>query len=339
MSPATPLLDVRDLRKSFEIRRGVFSRPVGYVRAVESVSFTISRQEVLGLAGESGSGKSTVGRMLLRLIEPTSGSVYFDGADLLSLDRLALRKFRRRAQIVFQDSYGSLDPRMTVAEAISEPLVVQGLVRSERLARDRIAALLELVALGTEHMDRHPSELSGGQRQRVGIARAISVEPDFIVADEPVSALDVSIQAQIVNLLADLKARLGLAMLLISHDIAVMAHLCDRIAVMYLGRIMEIAPSKRIVRAPQHPYTVALLSAVPSADPDMRRERKVLEGDVPTPANPPSGCVFRTRCPHAMVDCGRTVPRLREIASGHFKACLRDDIGREPERVLASCPR
>jgi oligopeptide transport system ATP-binding protein len=326
MPTANPLLDVRDLSKWFEIRRGIFSRSVGYVRAVESVSFTIGRQEVLGLAGESGSGKSTIARMLLRLIEPTFGSVYFDGADLLSLDRLALRKLRRRAQIVFQDPYGSLDPRMTVGEAISEPLVVQGLVRSERLARDRIAALLELVALGTEHMNRRPSELSGGQRQRVGIARALSVEPDFIVADEPVSALDVSIQAQIVNLLADLKARLGLAMLLISHDIAVMAHLCDRIAVMYLGRIMEIAPSRRIVQAPQHPYTVALLSAVPSADPDMRRERKLLEGDLPSPANPPSGCVFRTRCPHAMADCGRTVPPLREIAPGHFKACLRDDI-------------
>jgi oligopeptide/dipeptide ABC transporter ATP-binding protein len=322
----TALLDVRDLRKWFEIRRGVFSRPVGHVRAVESVSFTISRQEVLGLAGESGSGKSTVARALLRLIEPTSGSVAFDGVDLLSLDREALRKFRRRAQIVFQDPYGSLDPRMTVAEAISEPLVVQGLVRSERMARDRVASLLELVALGTEHMDRRPSELSGGQRQRVGIARALSVEPDFVVADEPVSALDVSIQAQIVNLLADLKARLGLAMLLISHDIAVMAHLCDRIAVMYLGRIMEIAPTKRIVQAAQHPYTVALLSAVPSADPDIRRERQLLEGDVPSPANPPSGCVFRTRCPHAMADCARTVPGLREIAPGHLKACLRDDI-------------
>src|SRR5499427_7115688 len=219
MPISSPLIHVRDLSKRFEVRRGALRQIVGHVHAVEGASFTIDRREVLGLAGESGSGKSTIARLLLRLIEPTSGQISFDGNDLLRLPAAELRQFRRRAQIVFQDSYGSLDPRMTVAEAISEPLVVQGLVRSERLARDRIAALLELVALGTEHMDRRPSELSGGQRQRVGIARAISVEPDFIVADEPVSALDVSIQAQIVNLLADLKARLGLAMLLISHDI------------------------------------------------------------------------------------------------------------------------
>ena len=253
MSNPGPLLDVRDLRKWFEIRRGVLRQPAGHVKAVESVSFTIGRQEVLGLAGESGSGKSTVGRSLLRLIEPTSGAIHFDGIDLLRLDPAGLRQFRRRAQIVFQDPFGSLDPRMTVAESVSEPLVVQGLARSERLARDRVAALLDLVALGTEFMDRRPGELSGGQRQRVGIARALAVGPEFIVADEPVSALDVSIQAQIVNLLADLRTRLGLAMLLISHDIAVMAHLCDRIAVMYLGRIMEIAPSRHLVRSPQHP--------------------------------------------------------------------------------------
>ena len=326
MPIAAPLLDVRDLRKWFEVRRGVFGQPAGYVRAVENVSFTISRQEVLGLAGESGSGKSTVGRSLLRLIEPTSGTIGFDGIDLLHLDRAELRQFRRRAQIVFQDPYGSLDPRMTVAESVSEPLIVQRLARSERLARDRVAALLDLVALGPEYMDRRPNELSGGQRQRVGIARALAVGPEFIVADEPVSALDVSIQAQIVNLLADLRARLGLAMLLISHDIAVMAHLCDRIAVMYLGRIMEIAPSRHLVRSPRHPYTVALLSAVPSADPEMRRDRKLLEGDVPSPVNPPSGCVFRTRCPHAIPECSSTVPQLREVAPGHFKACLRDDI-------------
>jgi oligopeptide/dipeptide ABC transporter ATP-binding protein len=326
MSIPVPLLDVRDLRKRFEIRRGVLRRPAGHVKAVENVSFTIGRQEVLGLAGESGSGKSTVGRSLLRLIEPTSGSILFDGIDLLRLDRAELRQFRRRAQIVFQDPLGSLDPRMTIAESVSEPLVVQGLVRSERLARDRVAALLDLVALGTEYMDRRPGELSGGQRQRVGIARALAVEPEFIVADEPVSALDVSIQAQIVNLLADLRTRLGLAILLISHDIAVMAYLCDRIAVMYLGRIMEIASSRHLVRSPQHPYTAALLSAVPSADPDIRRDRQLLEGDVPNPVDPPSGCVFRTRCPHALPECSRTAPPLREVAVGHFKACLRDDI-------------
>jgi oligopeptide/dipeptide ABC transporter ATP-binding protein len=326
MPIAAPLLDVRDLRKWFEIGRSVLGRPAGYVRAVESVSFTISRQEVLGLAGESGSGKSTVGRSLLRLIEPTSGAVRFDGIDVLRLGRAELRQFRRRAQIVFQDPYGSLDPRMTVAESVSETLIVQRLARSQKQARDRVAALLDLVALGREYMDRRPRELSGGQRQRVGIARALAVEPEFIVADEPVSALDVSIQAQIVNLLADLKARLGLAMLLISHDIAVMAHLCDRIAVMYLGRIMEIAPSRLLLRSPQHPYTAALLRAVPTADPEIRRERKLLEGDVPSPVNPPSGCVFRTRCPHAVAACSSTVPQVREVAPGHFKACLRDDI-------------
>jgi oligopeptide transport system ATP-binding protein len=326
MPIAAPLLEVHDLRKLFEIRRGAWGHSTGYVRAVESVSFTISRREVLGLAGESGSGKSTVGRSLLRLIEPTSGTVRFDGIDLLSLDRAEFRHFRRRAQMVFQDPYGSLDPRMTVAESISEPLIVQQLARSERLARDRVAALLDLVALGAEYMDRRPSELSGGQRQRVGIARALAVEPEFIVADEPVSALDVSIQAQIVNLLADLRARLGLAMLLISHDVAVMAHLCDRIAVMYLGRIMEVAPSRRLVRSPQHPYTAALLSAVPNPDPEMRRERRLLEGDMPSPVNPPSGCVFRTRCPHAIPECSITIPQLREVAPDHFKACLRDNI-------------
>lgn len=326
MPASSPLLDVRDLCKRFEIRRGAFRQLVGHVHAVESVSFTIDRRQVLGLAGESGSGKSTVGRSVLRLIEPTSGDVHFDGIDLLRLDRAELRRFRRRAQIVFQDPYGSLDPRMTVAEAVSEPLIVQKLVDSERLARDRVAELLELVAMGPEYMDRRPGELSGGQRQRVGIARALSVEPDFIVADEPVSALDVSIQAQIINLLASLKMRLGLAMLFISHDIAVMAHLCDRIAVMYLGRIMEIAPSRELVAAPQHPYTAALLSAVPNPDPELRRERQLLEGEVPSPVNPPSGCVFRTRCHFAIAACASTVPELREIAPGRFKACLRDDV-------------
>jgi oligopeptide transport system ATP-binding protein len=319
-------LDVRDLRKRFDIRRGTFRQLVGHVHAVEYVSFAIHRQEVLGLAGESGSGKSTVGRSVLRLIEPTSGAVTFDGIDLLQLAPADLRRFRRRAQIIFQDAYGSLDPRMTVAEAVSEPLIVQRLVASERLARDRVAELLALVAMGPEYMERRPGELSGGQRQRVGIARALSVKPEFIVADEPASALDVSIQAQVINLLADLRRRLGLAMLFISHDIAVMAHLCDRIAVMYLGRIMEIGPSRKLVHSPQHPYTAALLSAVPNPDPEQRRERLLLEGDVPSPAKPPSGCVFRTRCRFALPACANTVPPLREVAPGRLKACLRDDV-------------
>jgi oligopeptide transport system ATP-binding protein len=326
MPNSRPLLEVRALRKSFEIRRGAFRKVIGHVHAVEGVSFGIDRREVLGLAGESGSGKSTVGRLLLRLIEPTSGEVTFDGQDLLGLDRAELRRFRRRAQIVFQDPYGSLDPRMTVSEAVSEPLIVQKLAASERRARDRVAELLALVAMGPEYMDRRPGELSGGQRQRVGIARALSVEPELIVADEPASALDVSIQAQVVNLLAGLKSRLGLAMLFISHDIAVMAHLCDRIAVMYLGRIMEIGPSCKLFSEPKHPYTAALLSAVPIPDPELRRERQLLEGEVPSPANPPSGCVFRTRCRFAVAACANTVPPLRNVAPGRFKACLRDDV-------------
>ena len=326
MPVSSPLLDVRDLRKRFELRRGPFRQLVGHVHAVENVSFAIHREEVLGLAGESGSGKSTLGRSVLRLIEPTCGAVTFDGIDLLQLAPADLRRFRRRAQIIFQDAYGSLDPRMTVAEAVSEPLIVQKLVASERLVRDRVAELLALVAMGPEYMERRPGELSGGQRQRVGIARALSVKPEFIVADEPASALDVSIQAQVINLLADLRRRLGLAMLFISHDIAVLAHLCDRIAVMYLGRIMEIGPSHELVHAPQHPYTAALLSAVPNPDPQQRRERQLLEGDVPSPANPPSGCVFRTRCRFAVPACANTVPPLREVAPGRLKACLRDDV-------------
>jgi oligopeptide transport system ATP-binding protein len=326
MPVASPFVDVRGLRKRFEIRRGPFRQLIGHVQAVENVSFAIHREEVLGLAGESGSGKSTVGRSVLRLIEPTSGAVTIDGINLLQLAPAELRRFRRRAQIIFQDTYGSLDPGMTVAEAVSEPLIVQKLVASKRLARDRVAELLALVAMGPEYMERRPGELSGGQRQRVGIARALSVKPEFIVADEPASALDVSIQAQVINLLADLRRRLGLAMLFISHDIAVMAHLCDRIAVMYLGRIMEIGPSRDLVHTPQHPYTAALLSAVPNPDPAQRRERPLLEGDVPSPTNPPSGCVFRTRCRFAVLACASTVPPLREVAPGRLTACLRDDV-------------
>jgi oligopeptide/dipeptide ABC transporter ATP-binding protein len=326
MPISPPLIDVRDLSKRFEVRRGALRRIVGHVHAVEGASFTIDRKEVLGLAGESGSGKSTLGRLLLRLIEPTSGQIRFDGNELLQLGAAELRQFRRRAQIVFQDPYGALDPRMTVAEAVSEPLIVQKLVASQRLARDRVAELLALVAIGPEYMDRRPGELSGGQRQRVCIARALSVEPEFIVADEPASALDASIQAQVINLLASLKRRLGLAMLFISHDIAVMAHLCDRIAVLYLGRIMEIGPSLELVGRPRHPYTAALLSAVPNPDPELRRERALLEGEVPSPVNPPSGCVFRTRCRFAVAACAMTLPPLRQIGQDRFKACLRDDV-------------
>jgi oligopeptide/dipeptide ABC transporter ATP-binding protein len=321
-----PLLDVRNLRKWYEVRRGVFRSVRGHVRAVDDVSFTIGEREVLGLAGESGSGKSTVGRSILRLIEPSAGQVLFRGEDVRGFSRGQLRLFRRNAQIVFQDPYGSLDPRMTIREILAEPFQVQALCTSRREMIDRIVELLAMVSIGPEFLTRRPRELSGGQRQRIGIARAIAVNPSLLVADEPVSALDVSIQAQVINLLSDLRQRLGLALLFISHDIAVMAHLSNRIAVMYLGKIMEIGPSRDIVRAPRHPYTIALLSAVPDPEPGRRSARIVLKGDMPSPVTPPSGCVFRTRCPHAIAACAETIPLLREVAPGHLKACIRDDI-------------
>jgi oligopeptide transport system ATP-binding protein len=319
-------MDVRHLRKWYEIRRGVIPRVVGNVKAVDDVSFTIRPNEALGLAGESGSGKTTVGRSILRLVEPTAGDVLFKGADVTRFDGRALRLFRRRAQVVFQDPYSSLDPRMTVEEALSEPFQVQGLVPNRRERRERVVALLDRVALSGDFLQRRPRELSGGQRQRIGIARALALDPEFVVADEPVASLDVSIQAQIVNLLEDLKEKLGLALLFISHDIAIMEHLSDRIAVMYLGRIMEIGPRRAVCGAPQHPYTEALLSAVPDPDPARRQRRIVLEGDVPSPANPPSGCVFRTRCRYAKPECGEAVPPLRQVGPDHYKACIRDDI-------------
>jgi oligopeptide/dipeptide ABC transporter ATP-binding protein len=293
---------------------------------VDDVSFDVGAREVLGLAGESGSGKTTIGRSILRLVEPSGGAIRFDGTDVRALGSAGLRRFRRAAQIVFQDPFGSLDPRMTIEEIVGEPLRVQRLCRDRRERRARVVELLATVALDAEYLERRPHELSGGQRQRVGIARALAVEPRFLVADEPVSALDVSIQAQVVNLLQDLKDRFGLAMLFISHDIAVMEQVADRIAVVYLGRIMEIAPTRELVHRPKHPYTEALLSAVPDPDPALRRKRIVLEGDVPNPIDPPSGCVFRTRCPYAVADCARTVPPLRAVGVDHVTACLREDI-------------
>ena len=326
MSHQGALLEVEDLRTWFPIRRGIIPRTVANVKAVDGVSFTVAAQEVLGIAGESGSGKTTIGRSILRLIEPTDGAVRFKGTDVGGLAPKALRLFRRKAQIVFQDPFASLDPKMTVEQVLAEPLRIQGLCRTARQRRERVVELLETVALSSEYLKRAPSELSGGQRQRVGIGRALAVEPQFIVADEPVSALDVSIQAQIINLLKDLKERLGLSILFISHDIAVMEYLSDRIAVVYLGKIMEIGPTAAICSRPRHPYTRALLSAVPDPAARSRGERIVLTGELPSPVDPPSGCVFRTRCPYAIGACAEAAPPKREVGPGHFTACIRDDV-------------
>jgi peptide/nickel transport system ATP-binding protein len=312
------LVSVHALRKYFD-RTG---RPV---RAVDGVSFDIARGEVLGLVGESGSGKSTIGRSVLKLIEPSEGEVRFAGTDLAPLSPRAMRPYRRRLQIIFQDPYASLNPRRRVGDAIGEVLDAHGLHPGSGRAK-RIAELLSLVGLAPEHARRFPHEFSGGQRQRIGIARALAVEPEFIVADEPVSALDVSIQAQIINLLCDLRERFDLTMLFISHDLDVVEYLCDRIVVLYLGKVMETGSAQALYRTPQHPYTQALLAASPRPDPDARRERRLLQGDIPSPIDPPSGCVFRTRCPYAQAACAAQVPALREVAPGHFKACLRDDI-------------
>jgi oligopeptide/dipeptide ABC transporter ATP-binding protein len=320
MTQTAPLLEVRNLRKWYDVRRGIMGGHA-HVKAVDDVSFAIRPREVLGL-----SGKTTIGRAILRLIEPTAGDIHFAGTDVIKLNPRELRKFRRKAQIIFQDPFSSLDPRMTIEEIVSEPYQVQGIRSSRTQRRERVIDLLETVSLSPHYLERRPHELSGGQRQRVGIARALAVEPSFLVADEPVSALDVSIQAQVVNLLDELKERFGLAMLFISHDIAVMEHLSDRIAVVYLGKIMEIGPTNEIVHRPKHPYTEALLSAVPDPDPALRRKRIVLQGDVPNPVNPPSGCVFRTRCPYALPTCAEIVPPLRGVGAGHATACIREDI-------------
>jgi peptide/nickel transport system ATP-binding protein/oligopeptide transport system ATP-binding protein len=331
MSIAAPtatqtLVEVNNLQKFFPIRGGILSRVVANVQAVNNVSFEVKKGEVLGLVGESGSGKTTVGRTLLRLIEPTGGSIRFGGEDITTIPKPALRPYRRKMQIIFQDPFASLNPRMTVGDIIGEPLVIHNLEGSSTARNERVAELLRTVGLNPDHVRRYPHEFSGGQRQRIGIARALAVRPDFIVADEPVSALDVSIQAQVVNLLQDLKEQLGLTVLFIAHDLAVVEYISDRIAVMYLGKIMELANAKDLYRTPKHPYTEALLSAIPMPDPTLKRERIVLQGDIPSPINPPSGCVFRTRCRYAIAECATTVPELRQVAPGHFKACIRDDV-------------
>jgi oligopeptide transport system ATP-binding protein len=317
-----PIARVESLRKSFRGPSRGFGRGHAELRAVDGVTLDVMPGETLGLVGESGCGKSTLGRLFLRLQEPTSGRVFFEGKDITDLSQSALRPFRRRMQIIFQDPYSSLNPRMTVQSALAEALRVHGLAGSASRERERIAELLARVGLRPEHMRRYPHEFSGGQRQRIGIARALAVEPRFIVADEPVSALDVSIQAQIVNLLGDLQSELGLSFLFIAHNLHVVEHVSRRVAVMYLGRVVELAISGQIYENPRHPYTEALLSAAPEPDPRAQKKRLILEGDVPSPLDPPKGCAFHPRCPIAEKGlCDREVPALRLIEPGHEVAC------------------
>ncbi len=319
---ATPLLAVRDLKKHFPIRGGFLGRSSSTVKAVDGISFDVMPGEVVGLVGESGSGKTTAGRTILRLVEPTSGEIVFDGTDIAKIPVPAMRDWRRRMQIIFQDPYASLNPRMTVGEIVGQALKIHRLASGAEM-EDRVVQLLGKVGLAASAVRRYPHEFSGGQRQRIGIARALAVSPQFIVADEPVSALDVSIQAQVLNLLLDLKTELQLTLLFIAHDLSVVEYISDRVIVMYLGKIMEVAPARELYRNPVHPYTQALLSAIPVPDPTVRRERVILQGDIPSPINPPSGCVFRTRCPIAAPECAKVEPPLEAVGPGHFKACIR----------------
>ncbi len=315
------LLEVRNLRKYYPVTKGfIFQRQVGAVKAVDDISFFIRKGETLGLVGESGCGKTTTGRVILRLQEPTQGEALFEGRDIFKLHKEELRRLRRDMQIIFQDPYSSLNPRMTIGDIIGEPLEIHNLARGKEKVR-RVQELLEVVGLSPYHANRYPHEFSGGQRQRIGIARALAVNPKLIIADEPVSALDVSIQAQVLNLLEELQKEFGLTYLFIAHDLSVVKHISDRIAVMYLGKIVELAETEELFINPQHPYTEALLSAVPIPNPEMRRERIILPGDVPSPINPPAGCRFHTRCLYAQASCRVDPPPFDDVGGGHYLAC------------------
>ncbi len=322
MNNNIPVVDTKNLCKWYTSRSLFYGTKQGVIKAVQDVSLSIRKGETLGLVGESGSGKTTLGRTILQLEKPTSGVVKFKGRDLITMKKKQLQAVRRKMQIIFQDPYASLEARMRVGDIISEGLDIHKVgTKNER--KERVEELLTVVGLAPEYASRYPHEFSGGQRQRISVARALALNPDFLVADEPVSALDISVRAQIINLLIDLSTEFGLTMMFISHDLSVVQHIADRVAVMYLGRVMELAEKDTLYNRPKHPYTSALLEAVPKPDPAQRHEFKVLPGDIPSPVNPPSGCVFRTRCPKAIDDCAAVVPELRELESGHFAACIR----------------